>query len=132
MSDKRDEKIEERLDQMSSLIKHSEKNDEKYYAGISADENAKEDILKELPGNIRVIALQNGMSLDELRSLYAETKLEYYAKKSEYANSGYYADNVRRQDNVRERFNPNDRQNQNEQLRGRGGRYYEGRQRTHS
>ena len=73
MSDKRDDRVDEKLGKISSLVKHSDKEEQK----TVAVEKEKNDILNELPAQIRFQALQNGMSFDELRELYAEVKDEY-------------------------------------------------------
>lgn len=116
MSDRRDERINDRLDEISGFVKHSEKKNAK--TAVSAQEAQKNDILNELPAEFRFKALQNGMSLDELRELYAEVKSEYLANKVEFEGGRTgQNNNQRRQDNVRERFLEEEKERQNEQAR---------------
>ena len=117
MSDKRDAKINDRLEEMSGFIKHSEKDNVKKNA--AAKEAQKNDILNELPAELRFKALQNGMSLEELRDLYAEVKVEYYAHKLELQGAQRVEVKQRRQDNVRERIAEQEKERQNEQTRVR-------------
>ncbi len=117
MANTRDERIEERLEKMSSLFEHSDKKEQK--SEVIELEAAKNDILNELPAEIRFQALQNGMPLDELRALYSEVKTEYAAKKLEYQGAERFERKERRQDNVREYELDKDRQRQNEQTRTR-------------
>ena len=130
MSDKRDDRINDRLEEMSTFFKHSDKKKGKKKV-LAEQESAKKDILSELPAEIRFQALQNGMSLEELRSLYAEVKSEYAAKKFDYMSGRRPENNERRQDNVRERDIDRDRQRQRELSRTRSSRSYE-RQRVHA
>lgn len=131
MRDKRDDRVDERLNRMSLLVEHSDKKSDGKNAELVAINEAKNDILNELPAEIRFQALQNGMSLEELRSLYAEVKVEYAEKKLHSQGGRQVSNNGRRQDNERnERKLAEDRQRQNELIHGRGGRRYE-RQRVH-
>ena len=115
MSNKRDEIINNRLDEMSIYVKHPEKKNAKK---LAMEQNQKNDILNELPAELRFKALQNGMSLEELRDLYAEVKVDYYAHKLELQGSKKIENNQRRQDNVRELFLEQEKERQNEQTRG--------------
>lgn len=121
MSDKRDDRINDRLEEMSAFFKRDNKDAPK--KALSGQESAKSDILNELPAEIRFKALQNGMSFEELRSLYAEVKSEYLAKKFDYMGGRRPEDRERRQDNVREREVDKDRQRQNELSRTRSRSY---------
>lgn len=124
MSDIRDRKVNDRLEKMSGLFEHSEKK-EKPVAKLDAQQDKKNDILNELPAEIRFKALQNGMSLEELRDLYAEVKVEYTAKKFDYQSSLRTENKERRNDNVRERILEEERERQNDQVNTRGKRSYE-------
>ena len=126
MSDKRDDRVDEKLGKISSLVKHSDKEEQK----TVAVEKEKNDILNELPAQIRFQALQNGMSFDELRELYAEVKDEYAFNKLNSHGGHRFQNNERRQDNVHEREVDKNLQRQRELIHGRGGRRYE-RQRVH-
>ena len=126
MSDKRDDRVDEKLGKISSLVKHSDREEQK----VVALDEAKKDILNELPAQIRFQALQNGMSFDELRELYAEVKEEYAFKKLDSHGGHRFQNNERRQDNVHEREVDKNLQRQRELIHGRGGRLYE-RQRVH-
>ena len=126
MSDKRDDRVDEKLGKISSLVKHSDREEQK----VVALDEAKKDILNELPAQIRFQALQNGMSFDELRELYAEVKEEYAFNKLDSHGGHRFQNNERRQDNVREREVYKNLQRQRELIHGRGGRLYE-RQRVH-
>lgn len=126
MSDKRDDRVDEKLGKISSLVKHSDREEQK----VVALDEAKKDILNELPAQIRFQALQNGMSFDELRELYAEVKDEYAFNKLNYHGVHRFQNNERRQDNVHEREVDKNLQRQRELIHGRGGRLYE-RQRVH-
>lgn len=126
MSDKRDDRVDEKLGKISSLVKHSDREEQK----VVALDEAKKDILNELPAQIRFQALQNGMSFDELRELYAEVKEEYAFKKLDSHDGHRFQNNERRQDNVHEREVDKNLQRQRELIHGRGGRLYE-RQRVH-
>ena len=125
MSDKRDDRVDEKLGKISSLVKHSEEEQK-----VVAVEKEKNDILNELPAQIRFQALQNGMSFDELRELYAEVKEEYAFKKLDSRGGHRFQSNERRQDNVHEREVDKNLQRQRELIHGRGGRRYE-RQHVH-
>ena len=125
MSDKRDDRVDEKLGKISSLVKHSEEEQK-----VVAVEKEKNDILNELPAQIRFQALQNGMSFDELRELYAEVKEEYAFKKLDSRGGHRFQSNERRQDNVHERDVDKNLQRQRELIHGRGGRRYE-RQHVH-
>lgn len=114
MFDKRDDRINDRLDKMSEFYKHSDK--EVTTKKMSEQEKQKNDILNELPADVRFQALQNGMSFEDLRSLYAEVKAEYYKNKVAY-KGGRAFNNERRQDNVRERVLEQDKERQKEQER---------------
>lgn len=116
MSDKRDDKINDRLDKMSEFYKHSERD--VAAKNLSVQEKQKNDILNELPAEIRFKALQNGMSFEELRNLYAEVKTDYYAGKTNYQGNQAF-NNERRQDNVRERVLEQEKERQKEQERTR-------------
>lgn len=116
MSDKRDDKINDRLDKMSEFYKHSERD--VAAKNLSVQEKQKNDILNELPAEIRFKALQNGMSFEELRNLYAEVKTDYYAGKANYQGNQAF-NNERRQDNVRERVLEQEKERQKEQERTR-------------
>lgn len=116
MSDKRDDKINDRLDKMSEFYKRSER-DATAKSKVSEQEKQKNDILNELPAEVRFQALQNGMSFEDLRELYAEVKADYYANKATY--HGNIFNNERRQDNVRERVLEQEKERQNEQERTR-------------
>ena len=116
MSDKRDNKINDRLDKMSEFYKHSEKD--VAAKNLSVQEKQKNDILNELPAEIRFKALQNGMSFEELRDLYAEVRTDYYAGKANYQGNQAF-NNERRQDNVRERVLEQEKERQKEQERTR-------------
>lgn len=126
MSDKRDDRVDEKLGKISSLVKHSDKEEQK----TVAVEKEKNDILNELPAEIRFKALQNGMSFDELRELYAQVKEEYAFKKLDSRGGHRFQSNERRQDNVHEREVDKNLQRQRELIHGRGGRRYE-RQHVH-
>lgn len=126
MSDKRDDRVDEKLVKISSLVKHSDREEQK----VVALDEAKKDILNELPAQIRFQALQNGMSFDELRELYAEVKDEYAFNKLNSNGGHRFQNNERRQDNVHEREVDKNLQRQRELIHGRGGRLYE-RQRVH-
>jgi hypothetical protein len=127
MSNKRDDMINNRLDEISGFIKHSE-TDKKKAAELEAQ---KQDILKELPEDIYIEALRNGMPLEDLRKLYAETKSEYYAHKLELQGQKF-GNNERRQDNVRERILEKEKERQNEQTHTRSRRREYQRERYHS
>lgn len=116
MSDKRDDKINDRLDKMSEFYKRSER-DATAKSKVSEQEKQKNDILNELPAEVRFQALQNGMSFEDLRELYAEVKADYYANKASYQGKAF--NNERRQDNVRERVLEQEKERQNEQERTR-------------
>ena len=126
MSDKRDDRVDEKLGKISSLVKHSDREEQK----VVALDEAKKDILNELPAQIRFQALQNGMSFDELRELYAEVKEEYAFNKLDSHGGHRFQNNERRQDNVHEREVDKNLQRQRELIHGRGGRLYE-HQRVH-
>ena len=126
MSDKRDDRVDEKLEKISSLVKHSDREEQK----VVALDEAKKDILNELPAQIRFQALQNGMSFDELRELYAEVQEEYAFNKLDSHGGHRFQNNERRQDNVHEREVDKNLQRQRELIHGRGGRRYE-RQRVH-
>ena len=127
MSNKRDDRINNRLDEISGFVTHSEK-DKKKAAELEAQ---KQDILNELPPDIRFKALQNGMPLEELRTLYAEVKSEYYAHKLELQGQKF-GNNERRQDNVRERILEKEKERQNEPTHTRSRRREYQRERSHS
>ena len=125
MANTREQRIDERLEKMSTLFEHSDGNEQTKSKVIEL-ETAKRDILDELPAEIRFQALQNGMSLEDLRALYADVKADYYAQKLEFQGSKSFH-NGRRQDNVREyEMTDKDRQRQNEYSRTRSRSYDRG------
>ena len=117
MSDKRDDKINDRLDKMSEFYKRSER-DATAKSKVSEQEKQKNDILNELPEEVKRQALKNGMSYEVLREFYAEVKAKYYANKASYQGNQAF-NNERRQDNVRERVLEQEKERQNEQERTR-------------
>lgn len=120
MNDKRDNRINDKLDEMSEFFKHSDRKAQEK-SNFLAEEARKNDILNELPPEIRFKALQNGMSFEQLRELYAEVKAEYNAKKADFQSSRVFA-NERRQDNVRERVLEQEKERQNEMSHSRSRR----------
>ena len=102
MSDTRDERIEKRLEKMSTLFEHSDKKEQKSEA-IKLEE-AKSDILNELPADVVRYLLREGYpygdNIESLRNAYIDYKKEH--AKLEYQASGHFENKERRQDNVRE------------------------------
>ena len=121
MSDKRDERVDERLYKMSTLIEHS--GAEKDSLKSVDKEFAKNDILNELPEEIRRYLLHEGYSFGDNVDSLREAYRDYKAQQLEVERMRLQGDrrfSERRQDNSRdERFNPKDRQYQNEHTHSR-------------
>ena len=111
-----DVQLKKRYDLIPNILKMAAKFMEHEKSLMSEQEKQKNDILNELPADVRFQALQNGMSFEDLRSLYAEVKAEYYKNKVAY-KGGRAFNNERRQDNVRERVLEQDKERQKEQER---------------
>lgn len=116
MTDKRDERINDRLDEMSGFYKHS--NKDAATKKLSEQEKQKNDILNELPANLVRYLLAEGYkygdNIDSLRHAYEDYKKEH-AIGLEFEGSQAAKNNERRQDNVRERVLEQKKERQKEQ-----------------
>ena len=128
MSDKRDDRVDEKLGKISSLVKHSK---EELKTVALDDYDILNDLPRELIEKIKIEAPHYGTpineALKELRDIYSK----YLETNKLNTHGGHrFQNNERRQDNVHEREVDKNLQRQRELIHGRGGRRYE-RQRVH-